>query len=171
MADNRYETERLFLVPTTEADAQFVLDLMNSPGWLQYIGDRNVKSIEDAIQYIRVRIRPQYERLGYSNYTMIRKSDHAKIGSCGLYDREGLEGIDIGFALLPQYMGNGYAHEAAQKVRALAIEEFGIREIKAITTKDNVPSQTLLEKLGLELQGTTQVPGDDEELLLYRLTV
>src|SRR5690606_16395207 len=98
-----YETERLILQPTSEDDAAFIYKLVNSPKWLANIGDRNVKSVAEAKTYIKDRITPQLEKLGYGNYTLIRKVDNIKIGSCGLYDREGLEGIDIGFALLPDY--------------------------------------------------------------------
>lgn len=165
------ETERLILKPTLEEDAAFLLELVNTPKWLKYIGDRNVKTLEDAVQYIQNRILPQLKKLGYGNYTLIRKEDHQKIGSCGLYDREGLEGIDIGFAFLPEYERQGYAFEAARKVLEVGIHEFGIRKIQAITTKDNLSSQKLLEKLGLTLTGTTRIPNDDEELLLYGLSM
>lgn len=164
-----YETERLILRPTTTEDADYVLAVMNTPKWLQYIGDRKVYSREAAEQYIKDKMLPQYHRLGYSNNTVIRKSDGVKMGSCGLYDREGLEGVDIGFAFLPEYEGYGYALEAAQKIIALATTEWNIPKISAITTKDNLSSQRLLEKLGLQSQGITQLPGDAEELLLYDL--
>lgn len=93
-----FETERLLLKATSKEDASFILELLNTPKWIKNIGDRNVKSLEAAQNYILERMTPQFERLGYSNYTVIRKADGAKMGTCGLYDREGLEGIDIGFA-------------------------------------------------------------------------
>ena len=98
-----FETERLFIRPTTTIDSYFILELFNSPKWIENIGDRNIKSLEDASNYIEKNMISQLQRLGYSNYTVIRKSDNVKIGSCGLYDREGLDGIDIGFAFLPEY--------------------------------------------------------------------
>jgi RimJ/RimL family protein N-acetyltransferase len=164
-----FETERLVLQPTSEEDADFIFELMNTPKWHQFIGDRNIDTIEDAKIYIQKKIRPQLERLGYSNYTLIRKIDNLKIGSCGLYDREGLEGIDIGFALLPAYESKGYAYEAASKLKRIAFEEFGIEAIRAITAKDNLASQRLLEKLGLVLSGTVLLPNDEEELLLFEI--
>ncbi len=118
---------------------------------------------------ILTKMQPQLERLGYSNYTLVRKIDNVKIGTCGLYDREGLEGIDIGFAFLPEYERKGFAFEAANKIKNVAFNEFGIKVISAITTKNNVSSQKLLEKLGLELTGTTKLPNDNEELLLYKI--
>jgi ribosomal-protein-alanine N-acetyltransferase len=164
-----YETERLLLKPTSEEDAEFIFKLLNTPKWLQYIGDRKVYSVEDAKKYIEAKIQPQLERLGYANYTLIRKRENDKIGACGLYDREGLDGIDIGFAFLPEYEGKGYAFEASNKLKQVAFDELGITEINAITTKDNVSSQKLLEKLGLHQIGTTTISDDSEELLLFQI--
>ena len=164
-----YETERLLLRPTSLEDASFILELFNSPKWLKYIGDRNVRNLTQSREYIQNRILAQYERLGYSNFSVIRKSDLAKIGTCGLYDREGMDGIDIGFAFLPQYEGRGYAFEAASKIMELAFTDFGIAELKAITTKYNFASQKLLGKLGMLQSGTMTLPGDDEELFVYQI--
>lgn len=163
-----FETERLIITPTTEQDAGFILKLFNTPKWLQYIGDRKVYTVEDAKDYILARMLSQLKRLGYSSYTLIRKEDKQKIGTCGLYDREGLEGIDIGFAILTEFENKGYGFEAALKIKEAAFNDFGIDTIKAITTKDNISSQKLLEKLGFELSGTSKLPGDDEELLVYK---
>ena len=166
-----FETERLLLIPTSEEDAAFMYELLNSPTWIRFIGDRNVRSVEEAATYIRNRITTQLERLGFANYTVIRKTDREKLGVCGLYDREGLEGIDIGFAFLPQHEKQGYAFEAALEVKRAGIEEFGISQMKAITAKDNVASQKLLEKLGLRYSKQVQLPNDAEELLLYELKI
>ena len=169
MNDPVYETERLLLRPTSTEDASFILDLLNSPKWLRYIGDRNVKTPEQALEYIRVRFKMEYERLGFSSFTVIRKTDLAKIGTCGLYDREGVDGIDIGFAFLPHYEGRGYAFEAAEKVMLLAFYEFGISELKAITSNYNLASKKLLDKLGMTASGKLTLPGDKEELLVYSI--
>lgn len=128
-------------------------------------------SVEEAATYIRNKVTTQLERLGYANYTVIRKTDKEKLGVCGLYDREGLEGIDIGFAFLPQHEKQGYAFEAALEVKRAGIEEFGISQMKAITSKDNVSSQRLLEKLGLKFSKTVQLSNEAEELLLFELRV
>ena len=159
------------LKPTIEEDAPLILALLNSPKWLQYIGDRNVHSEADAGLYIRTKMTPQLERLGYSNYTVIRKLDGEKMGVCGLYDREGLEGIDIGFAFMPEYEQKGYAFEAANEIKRAALEVFGINRICAITTRGNTASQKLLEKLGLTFSKTVQLPNDKEELMYYELTM
>lgn len=161
------ETERLLLLPTTEDDAAFFVELYNTPKWLQYIGDRNIHTIEDAREWIIHKIMPQFERLGYGNYVVIRKADGAKMGACGLYDRDGLDGIDIGFAFLPQYEKQGYAYEAASKIKEAGFNTFSLKTIKAITTKENLDSQRLLEKLGLRFQQMIMLPDDDVELMLY----
>ena len=164
-----FETERLLLKPMSKEDAPFLLELLNSPKWIKYVGDRNVHSIEEAASYIKIKMTPQLKRLGFSNYTVIRKTDHAKLGSCGLYDREGLEGVDIGFAFLPQYEKMGYAFESANKIKELAFSQFNLKQISAITTKENKDSQKLLEKLGLKYMKIINIPDDDEDLLLYEL--
>lgn len=166
-----FETERLILKPTSLEDAEFIFELVNTPNWLQFIGDRKVRSVEDAKEYIKNKTFPQLERLGYGNYTVIRKSDNAKVGTCGLYDREGLEGVDIGFAFLPQYEKMGYAFEAATRIKQAGLQEFGLKQIKAITIKENISSQRLLEKLGLKYITMIRIPDDPEELMLYELTV
>lgn len=169
MVPKNFETERLILTPTSESDAEFILELLNTPKWLNYIGDRNVKTVEDARNYIIKRMIPQLERLGFSNYTVITKLDQKKIGTCGLYDREGLQGLDIGFAFLPEYENKGFAFEASNRMKEAAFADFGITTISAITALDNTSSQKLLEKLGLELIGKTKLPNEDEELLLYKI--
>ncbi len=165
-----FETERLILKPTSEEDTEFFFELQNSPTWIKYIGDRNIKTTEDAREFIITKIIPQVEKLGYSNYTIIRKSDNSKIGSCGLlHNREGLNGaVDIGFAFLPKYHKKGYAYEAANKIKGIAFDEFGIQELYAITTKDNIPSQKLLGRLGLNLSKTLTLPNENEESLVYK---
>ena len=164
-----FETDRLHLKATSEEDAPFILALLNMPKWKQFIGDRNVHTVAEAKAYIAERMRPQLERLGFSNYTVIRKSDRVKMGTCGLYDREGLTGLDIGFAFLPEFEGQGYAYESANKMKEVAKDLFGVKELKAITGQENLPSQKLLKKLGFNLDGKTILKGEEEELLLYRL--
>lgn len=171
MIENKViETERLILQPTSIEDAEFFFELQNSPKWLEHIGDRNIRTIEDARNFITTKIFPQAEKYGYSNYTIILKSDQSKIGSCGLlHDREGLEGcVEIGYAFLPEHHKKGYAFEAANKVKDTAFESFGIKELYAITSKGNIPSQRILEKMGFSLNKTIILPNDKEELLLYK---
>lgn len=164
-----FETERLFLRPMQIEDAPFLLELLNTPKWIDYIGDRNVKTIEEAKEYIKTKMLPQLEELGFGNYTVIRKLDNVKMGTCGLYNREGIEGIDIGFAFLPQYEKQGFAFEAANKIKIVGFKEFCISQISAITIKENISSQKLIKKLGLKFEKIINLPNDSEDLLLYTL--
>lgn len=166
---SEFETERLYLKLATTADAAFFLALMNTPKWLAHIGDRKVYDLAQATQYIIDRMLPQHERLGFGNYVVVRKDDGVAIGSCGLFDREGLEGLDIGFAFLPEYEGKGYAFEASKELLKQSFTAFKVSELQAITTAENTGSQRLLEKLGLKFVGWTRIPGDDEELMQYRI--
>jgi RimJ/RimL family protein N-acetyltransferase len=165
-----FETERLVLRPSNPEDAQFIRQLMNTPKWLEFVGDRKIYSDKDAEIYIREKMLPQMERLGYGNYIMMLKSNGIKVGVCGLYDRDGLEGVDLGFALLEEFEKKGYAFEGAQKVLEIAFAEFGLNEVKAITSQQHLASQKLLIKLGLKNIGTTTLPGDDEELFLFSIS-
>ena len=162
-----FETERLLLKPTTVDDAAFILELLNSPKWIKFIGDRNVTTLEEAKAYIENRMMPQLHRLGYGNYTIVRKQDGTKIGTCGLYDREGLEGIDIGFALLPDFEKQGYGFEAVNRIKEFAVNDLHLTQISGITTKDNISSQNLLVKIGLQFEKYVTIPNDTEELCLY----
>ena len=164
-----FETERLLLRPTESEDAPFIMALLNMPKWLKYIGDRNVRSLKDAQNYINNKIKPQFARLAYGNYTVIRKRDGVKLGTCGLYDREGLSGVDIGFGFLPEYEKKGYALESSLKVMELAINDFKLKQINAITNKDNIASQNLLKKLGLRYIKMVKLPNSDEKLMLFQL--
>jgi len=164
-----FSTERLILKPTTVEDAEFILKLHNSPLWLQFIGDRNTKTILDAKTYIETKMLPQLHELGYGNYTVIRKKDNAKIGTCGLFNREGLEGIDIGFAFLSEFHNQGYAYESTKVIKEAALTKFNIKKLSAITMKENISSQKLLEKLGLVYTKDILIPNDDDELMLYEL--
>jgi ribosomal-protein-alanine N-acetyltransferase len=167
----KFETERLLLKPAGVEDASFVFELLNSPKWKQYIGDRNVNSLEEAEAYIKNRMLPQFERLGYGNYIVVRKSDNIKVGSCGLYDRDGLQGIDIGFAFLPEYEGKGYAYEATATILDAGIHIFKIEKVNAITLPSNLSSQKLLEKLGLKYIKLIRIANDDEKLMYYEYNV
>ncbi len=162
-----FETERLQLRYYTAADAPFIYELMNSEGWLNYIGDRDIKSIADAKAYIEEKYLPSYELNGHGAYIVILKETGIAVGSCGLYKRENLEHPDIGFAFLTEYLGKGYGFEASQGVMQHARETLGIRTFLGITLPANIPSIKLLEKLGFEMTGTTKLPNEDHEILLY----
>lgn len=164
------ETERLLLRSTTEVDSNLILELLNTPKWKTFIGERNVHTAEEAANYIRTKMLPQLRKQGFGNFTLIRKSDGQKMGTCGLYNREGLEGLDLGYALLPEFEGKGFAREAAREVIRFGFEELQERSIQAITSKTNIRSQKLLEYLGMKYQGNVVLPEENEELMLYTLS-
>jgi ribosomal-protein-alanine N-acetyltransferase len=164
-----FETDRLILKPTTLADAEFIRSLYNSPKWIEFIGDRQLNTVKDAENYIQTKLMPQMERLGYGTYTIIRKSDGEKVGSCGLYDREGVNGIDIGFALLPDFEKKGYAFESVNYLKEIGFSDFKLKQISGITSKKNKASQDLLMKIGLKFEKTIILSNETEEILLYTL--
>ncbi|MEO5946325.1 MAG: GNAT family N-acetyltransferase [Chitinophagaceae bacterium] len=162
-----FETDRLTLKPFAVTDAAFLLKLLNSPKWLQYIGDRKVYTEEEAANYINSRMITQLEKLGYGNNLVIRKEDNMAMGACGLYERPGLPMVDIGFAFLPAFEGKGYGYEAASRLLQAGKEEFAIQKVCAITIKENLTSQKLLLKLGLQFIKNIIMEGDKEELMYY----
>lgn len=164
-----FETKRLLLKPTDLGDAGFIFALLNTPKFIKYVGDRELRTEGHARKYIKTKMLKQLTDLGYSTYTLIKKESNEKIGTCGLYKRDGLKDVDIGFAFLPEHEKQGYGFEAATKVKELAFTKFGIKKLVAITTKENIGSQRLLKKLGMIFCGTTTIPDDDETLLLYEL--
>jgi len=162
------ETERLTLRLQTTEDADFILELVNDPSWLQFIGDRGVRTVEDAREYILNSIN-MYEKSGFCFYLVERKEDNIPLGICGLVKRDALEDVDIGFAFLPTYWGKGYAYEAASAVLAYGLDTLGLKRIVAITTQDNHASAKLLEKVGLKFESLVQLSNDEEELRLFSL--
>ncbi|WP_407534910.1 GNAT family N-acetyltransferase [Elizabethkingia miricola] len=162
-----YETERLIIKPITLDDAAFLLDLYNRPKFIQYIGDKNLRSIDDAQTYIQNRFLPQLERSGYGNYTITLKENNEIIGAVGIFEREGLPIMDIGYSFLEEYEGNGYAYEAAIKVKEIGMKDFGLEKLSAITSKENFASQKLLGKLGLAYVKDISLPNEDEVLMYF----
>lgn len=162
-------TERLILKPVSVVDAEFISQLYNSPRFIEFIGDKNIRSAADAEEYIKNRFLPQIEKLGYGNYVITQKDDGKKLGSVGIFEREGLDVPDIGFSLLPDYEGKGYGFEAASALLDKAFKEFGLKKISAITIDPNLSSRKLIEKLGLTYQKKVQLPNDHEELRYYEI--
>ena len=161
------ETERLTLRWLTAEDAPFILTLLNDPGWLRFIGDRGVRNVEDAREYILNGPAAMTKRLGFGLYLTARKTDDELLGICGLIKREGLDDVDIGFAFLPQFCGVGYAVEAAIAVLGLGKSKFGLNRIVGITAADNVTSIKLLEKIGMKYERTLALPKIEGESMLF----
>jgi RimJ/RimL family protein N-acetyltransferase len=151
----------------TLKDADFILELLNTPGWLKHIGDRGIHDLDQAETYLQQKVIPNYEKFGFGFYVVERLSDSVRVGNCGLVKRLGLDHVDIGYSLLTQFEGQGYAIEAASAVLDYGFSRLKLNPIQAITTVDNTPSIKVLEKLGMTCIGTVHLPDDDEELLLY----
>ena len=166
------ETNRLFISKITLNDAKFFMDLVNSPNWLKYIGDRKVKTIKDAKSYLKNGTLKSYTDHGFGFYKLQHKETGKKpIGICGLVKREQLEDVDIGFALLPEYEGKGFGYEASVEILKLAKEKFNIDRIIAITLPTNTSSIKLLEKLGLSFEKNINPFEEGKELLLFSKTL
>ncbi|MGE7695727.1 GNAT family N-acetyltransferase [Lysinibacillus sp. NPDC094177] len=161
------ETDRLSLRLQTTDDADFILELMNDPSWLQFIGDRGLRTVEDAREYIVNGPIRMYEQFGFCLYLVERNEDRSPVGICGLVKRDSLANVDIGFAFLPKYWGKGYAYEAASATLTYGIDTLGLNRIVAITTQDNEASAKLLEKIGLKFERLVQFSNDAEELRLF----
>lgn len=147
------ETRRLQLREVELADASFLLALLNDPSWLENIGDRGVRSRADAEGYIRANIWLQYQAHGFGMYALQPKSAAQPIGICGLLRRDFLAAPDLGIALLPDFVGQGYAFEAAEAVMLHAGSKLGVRQLYAIVRRENKRSVRLLERLGFRRQG------------------
>ena len=161
------ETDRLILREFDTADAAFILVLLNNPSWLQYIGDRNVKTIDDARDYLLNGPMKSYRENGFGLSLVAIKKNNTPIGMCGLIKREALEHVDIGFALLPEYVGKGYAYEIAAATMAYAKNSLGLKDIVAITSEDNEHSIRLLKKIGLGFEKMIRLAEDEESLMLF----
>ena len=161
------ETDRLILRWISADDAPFILELLNDPGWLRFIGDRGIRTIDAAREYILKGPAAMVERLGFGLYLTERKSDSVPLGICGLIKRDGLDDVDIGFAFLPQFTGMGYATEAATATMTYGKNTFGLKRIVGITSRDNVTSIKLLEKIGLKFEAMVKMPKDDDEVMLF----
>lgn len=162
------ETDRLVVRQVTIDDAEFILGLLNEPSWLRFIGDKGVRTLDDARGYILSGPIESYGRFGFGLSMTLQKSDGARIGLCGLLKRDALPDVDIGFALLPAYWGKGYALEAAAAVLEHGGTTHGLRRIVAITNPDNERSIQLLEKLGMRQDGTVRISDAGPDLKYFR---
>jgi len=160
------ETERLTLRELISADdAEFVFALLNTPKFIQYIGDRGVRSVEQAREFIENRYRQSYSDHGYGLYAVELKTDNTAVGMCGFVRRDTLPGPDLGFAFLPEYEGKGYGYESANAVMQYGRETLGFATVLAITSQDNEVSGKLLEKLGFKFDRL--IESGDETLKLF----
>ena len=164
---NIITTERLNLRRLTLADAQFMLRLLNEPSWLEFIGDKGVRSIEDARGYLEKGPIEMYGRLGFGLYLTELRDGAVPIGVCGLIRRESLPDVDVGFAFLPEHWGKGYAYESAFAVLTHAKRTYAMNRVVAITSPGNRKSIRVLERLGMALESSLDLPGDGGKALLF----
>jgi RimJ/RimL family protein N-acetyltransferase len=159
-------TPRLNLRRFAESDAAFILALLNDPDWLRFIGDKKVRTLDDARLYLRNGPIAMYARFGLGLWSVDLKDSGMPVGMCGLIQREGVADVDIGFAFLPAFRARGYGLEAASATLAYGHEVLGLKRIVGFTSPDNASSVRLLEKLGMRLERTVTLPDSAEELLL-----
>ena len=160
-------TSRLQISKFTLADAPFFLELANSPNWIKYIGDRNLKTVKDAEDYLKQGTLKSYNEFGFGFYKLSLKDSNIPVGTCGLIKRDTLDDVDLGFAMLPQFEGKGFGYESSVKILELAKSSFQIDRVAAITLPINKNSIKLIEKLGFKLQKKVKPFDDGEELLLF----
>ena len=163
------ETERLTLRQLTTDDAEFMFELFNDPSFIRNIGDRNIRTIDDACQYIVNGPVASYAKNGFGLYLVVLKETGESIGMCGLIRRDGLEDVDIGYAFLPRFWSKGYASEAAQAVKEYAKDVVGLKRMVAIVDPANEGSIRVLEKLGLHYEKMVRLSADDIDLKLFAI--
>jgi RimJ/RimL family protein N-acetyltransferase len=144
-------------------DAAFILELVNDPGFLRFIGDKSVRTLDDARNYIRTGPAANYQDFGFGLFLVELRSDATPVGMCGLLKRASMRDVEIGFAFLGRFCGQGYATESGHAVMRLACESFGLERVVAIADRDNDGSANVLRKIGLEPRGTIRLPEFDTE--------
>jgi len=160
------ETERLVLRELDPRDAGFILELLNEAAFVQYIGDKGVRTIDDARNYICEGPERSYRQHGFGLYAACLR-DATPIGICGLVKREDLEDVDVGFAVLPRYRSLGYAVESAAAVLAYAERTLGLRRVVAIVSPDNLGSIAVLERIGLKFERMIRLADDRSQVKLF----
>lgn len=163
------ETRRLALRRLVPDDAPFYLALVSDPAWVRYIGDKNLKSVEEARKSLVDGPIAAYARTGFGLLRVDRKSDGVALGICGLIKRDTLPDVDLGFAFLPQFRGQGYAQEAAEASVAHARDALRMKRLVAIASPDNTDSLKLLARLGLKHERTGSMPGDTRATAFYAI--
>ena len=164
---NIIKTDRLLINRITLDDAAFILELMNDKDWIKNIGDRGMTTIEDAEEYIRTRFLKTYEESNIGFYGLVLKNSKEVIGIAGLVDREGIDHVDIGYGLLPNFRGKGYAFEATKAIYDYGYNHLKLEKIVAIVNPDNPTSIQLLSKLGLEFEKMVRFPDEEKDIMLF----
>ena len=165
------QTDRLQLRLLSVNDAEFILRLLNEPSFIKNIGDRGVRTLDDARAYILKGPIASYEKFGFGLWMVETRSEAAPIGICGLLKRDVLEDVDIGYALLPEFWSQGYALESASAVMSYASEKLGLRRVVAVTNSDNQSSIRLLEKMGFKYERMVRLSEGAPEIKLFAAEV
>ena len=152
-------THRLTIRELDEADAPFLLELLNDPGFLNFIGDRGVRTLDDALAYLHNGPQAMIAQHGFGLWRVALTDSDEAIGICGVLKRDSLPHPDLGYAMLARHCGHGYAHEAASATLAYAREQLGMGRVLAITALENPASIRLLGKLGFQFEEVRQLPG------------
>ncbi|HSO59046.1 MAG TPA: GNAT family N-acetyltransferase [Paenisporosarcina sp.] len=163
------ETERLVLRYMQTEDAKFMLALLNEPDWINYIGDRGIRTIDEAKKYIEDGPMTMYKEEGFGLYLVELKESETPVGICGLIQRDFLKDVDLGFAILSPYWGRGFAFEAAQATLKYGNETLGYHRIAGFTSLDNEKSANLLLKLGMTEEGNIKFASTSEDIRLFAI--
>lgn len=161
------ETERLIIRKLTIEDAPFFFELVNDPDWIRFIGDRKVKTVDDAQDYLTNRIFKSYETFGFGFYAVVEKTNQQVMGISGFVKRDELEHVDVGFAFLPKGRGQGFALESTQALINYGVNSLNFETILAIANNDNKRSHNLLKKLGFRFKKHVQLYDEEQEISLF----
>jgi len=161
------ETERLILRQLTWDDADFILELLNEPSFIQNIGDRGVRTLSDAEKYLEAGPIASYARNGFGLWRVSLKESDESLGMCGLIKRDGLDDVDIGYAFLPRFWSKGYAVEAALACKEYARDVVKLKRLVAIVDPANQGSIRVLEKIGMQYEKLIKLSADDIDLKLF----
>lgn len=162
------QTDRLILRELSHDDCDFIIELLNTEGWLQYIGDRNVHTHDQAIEYLNKGPIKSYLESGMGLYLVMNNQTKESMGLCGIFRRKLKDIPELGFAFLKKFEGMGYACESARACINDVQQRLAIDEICAITMEENTRSVRLLEKLGFTFQRKIMIDSDEIELLFYK---
>ncbi len=163
-------TDRLTIRKLNTTDAKFIIQLLNEPAFIQYIGDKKVKTTKDAEKYLLDGPIKSYEQNGFGLWLVELKENKEPAGICGLIKRDNLDDVDVGFAFLKKFNGKGFATESAKAVLEYGKNELGLKKIVAITQLDNLGSIRVLEKLGMSFEKLIRFPDEDIDLKLYSIS-
>lgn len=163
------ETDRLTLSHLSYADCEFVIELVNEPSFLEYIGDRGVRNLQDAREYLKKGAIDSYDNHGFGLFLVTHRESNTPLGICGLVARDEFDHPDLGFAFLQRHWSNGYAYESSLAVLGFAKEQIGLPVVIAMADEDNKSSLTLLDKLGFSFEKRVTMPGETVEICQFRI--